>query len=76
MNQQLPRIPLAGLDPEKKYKITELNRIDNKPLTFENKEFTGKFLMENGLDIPLTYNVDYNKNTDFSSRVLRLTEVK
>lgn len=76
MNQQLPRIPMAGLDPNKKYKVTELNRIDNRPLPFEGKEFTGKFLMANGLEIPLTYRVDYHKNTDFSSRVLRLTEVK
>ncbi len=76
MNQQLPRIPMAGLDPDKNYKVTELNRIDNRPLSFEGKVFSGKFLMANGLDIPLTYNVDYNKNTDYSSRVLRLTEVK
>lgn len=76
MNQQLPRIPMAGLDPEKKYMVTELNRIDNKPLPYEGKVFTGKFLMANGLDIPQTYRVDYQKNTDFSSRVLRLTEVK
>lgn len=76
MNQQLPRIPMAGLDPDKNYVVTELNRIDNEPLPFEGKTFTGKFLMANGLDIPLTYRVDYNKNTDFSSRVLRLTEVK
>ncbi|MDE6042007.1 MAG: alpha-galactosidase [Muribaculaceae bacterium] len=76
MNQQLPRIPMAGLDPHKKYKVTELNRIDNTPLPFEGKEFTGSFLMANGLEMPLTYRVDYHKNTDFSSRVLRLTEVK
>ena len=76
MNQQLPRIPMAGLDPEKLYVVTELNRIDNEPLPFEGKAFSGDFLMSNGLDIPLTYRVDYNKNTDFSSRVLRLTEAK
>ena len=76
MNQQLPRIPMAGLDPNKMYKVTELNRIDNSPLDFEGKAFTGKFLMANGLEIPYTYRVDYHKNTDFSSRVLRLTEVK
>ena len=74
MNQQLPRIPMAGLDPDKEYVVTELNRIDNEPLPFEGKSFTGKFLMANGLEMPLTYKVDYNKNTDFSSRVLRLTE--
>lgn len=76
MNQQLPRIPMAGLDPDKYYTVTELNRIDNEPLSFEGKTFSGKFLMANGLDIPLTYRVDYHKNTDFSSRVLRLTEAK
>ena len=76
MNQQLPRIPMAGLDPNKMYKVTELNLIDNSPLDFEGKVFTGKFLMANGLEIPYTYRVDYHKNTDFSSRVLRLTEVK
>ncbi|MDE6270057.1 MAG: alpha-galactosidase [Muribaculaceae bacterium] len=76
MNQQLPRVPMAGLDPDKKYKVTELNRIDNRPLPFEGKVFSGKFLMANGLEMPLTYRVDYHKNTDFSSRVLRLTEVK
>ena len=76
MNQQLPRIPMAGLDPDKNYMVTELNGIDKSPLSFEGKVFSGKFLMANGLDIPLNYNVDYNKRTDFSSRVLRLTEVK
>ncbi len=73
MNQQLPRIPMAGLDPDKMYRVTELNPIDNKPLDIEGKVFSGKFLMANGLDLPLTYKVDYHKNTDFASRVLRLT---
>lgn len=76
MNQQLPRIPMAGLDPDKYYKVTELNRIDNQPLPYEDKVYSGKFLMANGLEMPLTYKVDYHKNTDFASRVLRLTEVK
>lgn len=76
INQQLPRIPMAGLDPDKYYIVTELNRVDNEPLPFEGKSFSGKFLMANGLDIPLTHKVDYNKNTDYSSRVLRLTEAK
>ena len=75
MNQQLPRIPMAGLDPEKEYRVTELNRIDNEPLPYEGKTFTGKYLMANGLEMPLTYKVDYNKNTDFASRVIRLTQI-
>lgn len=76
MNQQLPRVVMAGLNPDKTYKVTELNRIDNEPLSFEGKTFTGKYLMSNGLEIPLTHKVDYHKNSDYSSRVLRLTEVK
>lgn len=73
MGQQLPRIPMAGLDPDKLYTVTELNRIDNEPLPYEGKSFTGRYLMANGLEMPLTYKVDYHKNTDYSSRVLRLT---
>lgn len=73
MGQQLPRIPMAGLDPDKTYTVTELNRIDNEPLPYEGKSFTGRYLMDNGLEMPLTYKVDYNKNTDYASRVLRLT---
>ncbi len=76
MNQQLPRVAMAGLDPDKMYKVTELNRIDNEPLPYEGKVFSGKYLMNNGLEMPLTYKVDYHKNTDFASRVLRLTEAK
>lgn len=73
MNQQLPRVVMAGLDPDKTYRVTELNRIDNTPLSFEGKCFTGKYLMANGLEIPLTHKVDYHKNTDYASRILRLT---
>ena len=73
MGQQLPRIAMAGLDPDKTYTVHELNRIDNDPLPYEGKSFSGRYLMENGLEMPLTYKVDYNKNTDYSSRVLRLT---
>ncbi len=76
MNQQLPRVVMAGLDPAREYKVTELNRIDNEPLSFEGHTFTGKYLMSHGLEMPLTHKVDYHKNTDYSSRVLRLTAVK
>lgn len=71
-NQHLPRIPMAGLDPARTYRVKELNRIDNKPLAFEGKTFTGAFLMANGLEIPYTHDVDYNKKNDYSSRVLVL----
>ena len=75
VNQHLPRIPMAGLDPQKQYLITELNRIDNHPLAFEGKTFSGEYLMQNGLEIPYTHNVDYHKLNDWASRVLLLEEV-
>ena len=71
-NQHLPRIKMAGLDPDKMYTIHELNRIDNVPLEFEGKTFSGAFLMNTGLDMPLRHIVDHNKQNDWSSRVLRL----
>jgi alpha-galactosidase len=49
-----------------------LNRIDNEPLPFEGKSYSGKFLMENGLEIPYTHKVDYHKQNDYASRVLYL----
>ncbi len=73
VNQQLPRVKMAGLDPDKTYVVTELNRVDNEPLPYEGKAFTGRFLMSNGLEMPLSHNVDWNKRNDYASRVLRLT---
>ena len=72
-NQQLPRVPMAGLDPDKMYTVHELNRIDNTPLPYEGQRFSGRYLMSNGLEMPLTHNVDYHKQNDWSSRVLTLT---
>lgn len=72
-NQHIPRVPMDGLDPDKVYTVSEINRIDNKPLPFEGKSFSGRFLMENGLEIPYTHDVDYHKLNDYASRVLRLT---
>lgn len=71
-NQQLPLVKMAGLDPDKMYTVMELNRIDNTPLSYEGKAFSGKYLMSNGLEMPLEHNVDYHKRMDYSSRVLRL----
>ena len=61
VNQHIPRVKMAGLNPEKRYRIHELNRIDNTPLAFEGKTFSGAFLMNNGLEIPYRHNVDYHK---------------
>ena len=72
-NEHLPRVKMAGLDPDRMYRVTELVRIDNKPLPFEGKVFSGRYLMSTGLEIPYTHNVDHNRRTDWSSRVLYLT---
>ena len=73
-DDHLPRVKMAGLDPDRMYKVHELNRIDNVPLPYEGLVFSGKFLMENGLEMPLKHNVDYHKQDDWSSRILYLIE--
>ncbi len=72
-DQHFPRVRMAGLDPDKLYRVHELNRIDNVPLPYEGKVFSGKFLMDSGLEIPYGHTVDYHKQNDWSSRVLYLT---
>ena len=76
VNQHLPRVKMAGLDRAKTYRVHELDRIDNNPLKFEGKTFSGAFLMDTGLEIPYTHDVNYNKLNDYASRVLYLEEVK
>jgi len=71
-NEHLPRVKMAGLDANKMYTVHELDRIDNNPLYCEGKSYSGKFLMEHGLEMPYTHDVDWNKKVNWSSRVLRL----
>lgn len=71
-NAHLPRVKMAGLDANKMYKVRELDVIDNKPLDCEGKSYSGKFLMEHGLEMPYIHDVDYGKKNDWSSRVLYL----
>lgn len=71
-NQHLPRVEMAGLSPDKQYKVRELNCIDNVPLSYEGKTFSGAYLMANGLEIPYNHKVDYHKQNDYSSRILYL----
>ena len=75
-NQHLPRVKMAGLDPDIMYTVTELTRIDNVPLPFEGKTFSGRYLMENGLEIPYSHTVHYHKQNDWSSRILYLKSVE
>jgi alpha-galactosidase len=65
---------MAGLDPSKNYRIRELNKIDLEPLPYEGKVFSGKFLMETGLEIPYSHKVEKILRNDWSSRVLYLVE--
>lgn len=73
VNQHLPRVRMAGLDPAKRYKVHELDRIDNTPLDCEGKSYSGAYLMEHGLDMPYSHNVNWNDRTSWASRVLYLT---
>ena len=70
--EQLHKVPMNGLDPDKVYTVREINRIDNKPLQYEGQAFTGRALMANGLPMPAFHSVDKADATDFSSRVLIL----
>ncbi len=71
-DEHFPRVKMQGLAPDKTYIVNELNRIDNTPLECEGKSYTGAYLMENGLEVPYSHDVDYAKLNDWSSRVLRL----
>ena len=71
-NVHLPIVKMAGLDANKMYKVRELDIIDNTPLACEGKSYSGKYLMEYGLEMPLEHNVDWGKKNDWSSRVLYL----
>ena len=71
-NVHLPRVKMAGLDENKMYKVKELDVIDNKPLDCEGKSYSGKYLMEHGLEMPYVHKVDWGKKNDWSSRVLYL----
>ena len=71
-DEHFPRLRMNGLDPERMYKVTELNRLDLKPLPYEGKSFSGRFLMDVGLEIPANNNVEWSLKSDWSSRVLLL----
>ena len=70
-----PRVKMAGLDPDRKYVVREINRIDRSPLPYEGWTYTGKFLMECGLEIPGKHWTDSELHrSDWTSRVLHLIE--
>lgn len=71
-HEHLPRVRMAGLDPDALYTVHELNRIDREPLDCEGKEYSGAYLMQVGLDMPYSHNIA--EETSWSSRVLYLKE--
>ena len=71
-NEHLPRVKMAGLDANKKYKVRELNRIDLQPMDIEGKTFSGAYLMNHGLEMPYRNEPEWSKKSDWSSRVLLL----
>lgn len=69
LNQTIPAVKLAGVDPAKKYLLTDITPADEKkPSALHNKTISGKILKEEGLQIPL--------NSEYASLVLELQEVK
>ena len=65
-NMKTPRIHLAGIDATKNYRLRELNvKVGSEPSPLNNKVFSGKLLMEQGLYLPLL--------KDYNSCVFKLT---
>lgn len=53
-DQPIPRICLAGLNPDATYTLVEKNvRVGQRPCSLSGKRFTGRFLMEVGIEVPL-----------------------
>ena len=74
----MPRVRLQGLDPAATYRIHELNRYSSEPdLPFEGQSFSGRFLMEIGLELPTKhFQVPASLRGEWSSRVLSLEQVR
>ena len=61
----MPRIYLKGLDPDKRYRLHEINKADDGMKYAEGLVVTGRVLMEGGLDAHLGH--------EYSSRMFELT---
>ena len=65
VDQPLPRLRLAGLDASRTYTLSEKNvRVGEKPCRLDGKQFTGRFLKDVGIEVPLW--------EDYASRVFEL----
>lgn len=67
---QYSAVRLQGLDPNKKYKIEEINKMQGLRSWFpaDGKTFSGDYLIKIGLKLP--------NNGDLTSAVVEITEVK
>ena len=64
-----PRVKMAGLDPDRMYKVVELDKAPGRPMSFEGRSFSGAFLMNVGLEMPYNFSREL---MGYSSRVLHL----
>lgn len=71
LNAMIPGVWLAGLDPEKQYRLTDLTPEDEKKVSsLDGKVMSGRVLMEEGL--PLSNQL----KKEYSSLVIELVEIK
>ena len=68
-DSHFPRVKMAGLDPERMYRIVELDKAGGRPLAFEGRSFSGAFLMDVGLEMPGGFSKELQ---GYASRVLHL----
>ena len=70
-NDHPARVPLAGLDPAKNYKVTELNKVEGEPVSaLDGKTVSGAYLMASGFYFP--EKDVYNGHNDWHSHVILL----
>jgi len=62
--QVSPRFYFAGLDPDATYTLNEINCWDRPNGHFEGHSFTGRFLMNEGVEL--------NMGSEYASRVIKL----
>ena len=72
IDDHLPRIRMAGLDPQRMYRIHEINRIDDRPLFCEGQSYSGAYLMNHGIDLPADHSLPKADRTSWASRILYL----
>ena len=71
LNMVIPNVRMAGLDPQKKYRITDLTAVKtDKPCALDGKIISGRMLMNEGVALHTLLASEY------SSVALELREVK